>query len=39
MLNYIESEKYRRDPNMLVHFILIAICLAIISVGALIYFC
>ena len=36
MLEYHESEKYKRDKHI-IHFVLIGICLVIIFVGVLVY--
>ena len=38
MLKFIDSEKYKRDPRVLLHFILIVISIAVIVLGAIIYF-
>jgi hypothetical protein len=38
MLKYIESEKYKRDPHIAIHFILLAICIVAISIGVMIFF-
>jgi len=37
MLRYFESEEYRRDKHV-IHFVLIGICVVIITIGALVYF-
>ena len=38
MLHYTDSEKYKRDPHFIIHFVLIIICGMVILLGALLYF-
>ena len=38
MLKYIDSEKYKRDPRIIIHYVLIAICAAVIILGLFIDF-
>ena len=37
MLNYTESESYKQEKPVL-HFVLMVMCLALIIIGALLYF-
>jgi hypothetical protein len=37
MLKYVDSEPYRADKGV-IHFVLIALCVAIILMGGLVYF-